>query len=224
MTCCAKREHSCCERIVIRAQAAEAWQQTMMQVDDSPTSKFPTGLRRKHSHITSQNDVVSLVLINDLHHIRVVSRSVLATDIFERDSKLIGEWFAHSSVSDDHHWIRTNHSCLNRFQYCPQWRFKTRHTDSQVGTRRTFIWTPNSNLQPLLIGNFCHRYLDGCQLIRVNVNTTHHRKQSRFVMIIHLNFSDVRTARRDVVNDWVGQAHVVWPNSRDYDFHPQKFN
>ena len=54
------------------------------------------------------------------------------------------------------------------------------------------------------------------------MDAAHHREQRSFVVVVHLDFRDVRSTRCDVVNDRVGQAHVVWPYSGDYDFHGYK--
>ena len=41
--------------------------------------------------------------------------------------------------------------------------------------------------------DLAHCNLDRRELIGTNMNTAHHRKQSCLVVVVHLNFSDVRS-------------------------------
>src|SRR5436190_3060042 len=49
------------------------------------------------------------------------------------------------------------------------------------------------------------------------MNPDEHGEEGLFVMVVHLDFGDVRSLTRHVVNDRVHQADVVGPNRRDDD-------
>ena len=215
-------EHPGCVRVVIRPKPAKTGQQTVVQIDDAAPGKFPTGFWRQNAHVACQNDVVRLVLIDNLNHRLVVTGTVFATDVLKWHTEFLGQRFACLSISDDDRRIGTDNATSNCLQDGTRRVLKAGRADCYIRTKRTFIRAPNPDLQSLLGSDLAHRQLDGRKLTRVDMNAAHHREQRSFIVVVHLNFRDVRTTRCDVVNNRVGQAHIVWPYSSDHDFHGYK--
>ena len=53
-------------------------------------------------------------------------------------------------------------------------------------------------------------------------NSQQHREQSFLVMVVHLDFADIRPFTRHVVDDGVDQAYVVWADGGDDDLHAEE--
>ena len=87
--------------------------------------------------------------------------------------------------------------------------FEQRGADCQPRFFRVGFWAPNANFQLLFRGDGRHFFRKARILTRVDIEPTHHRKDGRLVVIVHLDLRDVRTAAGHIMDDRIGKPDVV---------------
>lgn len=218
-----ERQHVASVSVLVRMEAGERWQQAVMQIDDPPASESPAGARRQDAHVASQQDVIDVVLIEELNHPRVVGIAFRISDIMPVDAELLGDATASGTVADHHGRSRLQPPVTNGSQHRQSWLRPIGRADRQSRRSSVLIARPCSDRQTLHLANLIHARPQCLDRLVVGgpVHASEHREKLLGVVVVHLDFVDVRPGRCEVVNDRVGQTAIIRADGGDRDVHEQ---
>jgi len=86
----AKGQHARSIGVMIGTESAKTGKQTVVQIDDSATGKFPTSIRGQHSHVPRQNDVVDAELVDNAHYRLIIRGTIFSADELKGNTELLG--------------------------------------------------------------------------------------------------------------------------------------
>ena len=217
------REHSVLKRIFVRSKAREGRKQAVVEIDDA-AGESPAGAGGQHAHVTGQDDVVDIVLVEQFDHPLVVGFALGIADMMPVDTELLGHTATTIPVADHYGRSRMQPFVAHRPQQSERGLGAVGRTDGQsrqLGVNLMFVAGPGSNGQTFEAADFVHLPAKFGHAVgrRRPIEPEQHREEPLRVMVVHLDFVDVRSGGRHVVDDGIGQTAVVWPDCSDHDLH-----
>lgn len=190
-----------------------------MKVEDASASKLPAGLCGEDSHVASKDHVVDIEFIQNFDHLGIFRGAAFVTNHAKWDTELFCEFAEFLAIRNHDSHFAAYQTISYRLEHGTGSVFNKGAAESKARFFGVLLAAPNPDCQLGVVPNLLHRVHEWGKFLGVDVHAAQHGEDLLLVMVVHLDFSDPRTSAGNMVDDWVCESSVVWPEGRDDNFH-----
>jgi len=157
--------------------------------------------------------------VQQFHQPLVVRHPPVVSHAEPGNPELLGDPPAGRAVADHHGGVGADVPVPNGAQQRQRRLGAIGGADGQPRSTRAFFGRPDTHRQVLQTADFGERFAELRQVVGWQMDPQQHGEQRQLVVIVHLDLGDVRPLTRYMVNDGIGESHVVGAHGRNHDMH-----